>query len=168
MNTFPLVPDGNVDAITAQAEAVSDHSRRFDVVMAGRWMMSLCPIFNGSPCRSDQRVSGAGSNTTDASMPPANRSRVGFAAPLPLHGAPANFTAPVGRIRVGSEGWLALLRSLRARFVFRPEWVRTFREGVWALGFGSAPTNRLKPAALAARRERCARLFVAGGSWRRA
>lgn len=76
-----------------------------------------------------------------------------------------NFTAHVGG---ESKGWLALPRDLRARFVFRPGWVRRFREGVWALGFGSAPTNRLKPAALAARREFGARLFVAGGSWRRA
>jgi hypothetical protein len=76
-----------------------------------------------------------------------------------------NFTAHVGG---ESKGWLALLRDLRARFVFRPGWVRSLRRRVWALGFGSAPTNRLRPRALAARRELGARLFVAGGSWRRA
>lgn len=76
-----------------------------------------------------------------------------------------NFTAHVGRL--GAWGWLALW-DLRARFVFRPGWVRSLRRRVWALGFGSAPTNRLRPRALAARRELGARLFVAGGSWRRA
>lgn len=79
-----------------------------------------------------------------------------------------NFTAHSGRIRVGSEGWLALLRCLGARFFFRPGWGRSLRSGVWALGLGSAPTNRLKPRAMASRRELGARLLIAGGTWRRA